>query len=321
MNHRQQPDLSVVVPFYNEAASLPGLYGSLKPVLEGLAMPYEIIFVDDGSIDASSSVVAKLAKADPAVRVLSLSRNFGKEIATTAGIHKATGRAIMMLDADGQHPVERIPAFVQKWQHGALVVVGRHTSRETSSFKRARSRVFYYLFRRVTGVAIDPNASDFRLIDQRVQADFNKMTARNRMTRALIDWLGYDREYVSYQENPRLAGTAQQSFQKLFKLAMDSAISLSTSPLYLVAYIGAVVLPLATILGLGMGVNFVLGDPLGLHATGGAYVMVLLLFLIGILLVSQGIIGLYLSHIHTETQNRPLYVINTEQSQGWPKDL
>ena len=142
------------------------------------------------------------------------------------------------------------------------------------------------------------------------------MSERKRMTKALIDWLGYDRQYVPYQENDRLAGAATYSMRKLFKLAIDSAISLSTSPLYLVAYIGAIVLPVSTLLGLGMGINYAFGDPLHLHATGGAYLMVLILFLIGILLVSQGIIGLYLSHIHTETQNRPLYVVDEANSKG-----
>ncbi len=143
------------------------------------------------------------------------------------------------------------------------------------------------------------------------------MTERNRITRGLIDWIGYQREYVSYTENPRFAGAATYSFRKLFRLAVDSAVSLSISPLYLTAYIGAIVLPLATLLGLGMSVNFLLGDPLRLHATGGAYIMVLVLFLIGILLVSQGIIGLYLSHIHTETQNRPLYIVDQSRTKGW----
>lgn len=317
MNNRTQPELSVIVPFYNEAPSLPQLYASLKRVLDGLRTSYEIIFVNDGSTDTGVAVVAKLTQGDASSRTLSLSRNFGKEIATTAGIHKATGKAIMMLDADGQHPVDRIPAFLERWRSGAKVVIGRRTSRQASVTRRASTKLFYGVFSRVMGVSIDPASSDFRLIDQQVQADFNKMTERSRMTKALIDWLGYDREYVAYQENLRFAGTVQQSFPKLFRLAVDSAISLSTSPLYLVAYIGAVVLPVSTLLGIAMAINYLLSDPLHLHATGGAYVMVLMLFLIGILLVSQGIIGLYLSHIHKETQNRPLYIVDNEHSKGW----
>jgi hypothetical protein len=195
-------------------------------------------------------------------------------------------------------------------------VVGRRTNRRASALKRLGSKLFYGAFRRMTGISIDPDTSDFRLIDKQVQVAFNKMTERNRITRGLIDWLGYERTYVEYQENQRMAGTSPYSFRKLFKLAIDSAISLSISPLYLTAYIGAIVLPLATLLGIGMIANYLLSDPLHVHATGGAYLMVLILFLVGILLVSQGIIGLYLSHIHTETQNRPLYIVDDRSTEG-----
>jgi glycosyltransferase involved in cell wall biosynthesis len=277
---------------------------------------YELVFVNDGSTDRSAEILHDLAARDAAIRILTLSRNFGKEVATTAGIHAAHGQAILTIDADGQFPVERIPAFVEKWQAGARVVIGRRQGRVSGFGKRVGTKLFYYIFQRLMGVRIDPSTSDFRLIDQEVQAQFNRLTERHRMTKALIDWLGYEREYVPYTENPRLHGDATYSYRKLFKLAIDSAISLSISPLYITAYIGAVVLPLATLLGLGMIANWLLGDPLGLHATGGAYLIVLILFLIGVLLVSQGIIGLYLSHIHTETQNRPLYVIDEAHSRG-----
>ena len=308
--------LSVVVPVYNERAGIVQFHEALTAVLETLPLPYEIIYCDDGSTDGTTTDLKELAAKHPEVRVLCLSRNFGKEIATTAGLHTATGDAILMLDADGQHPVTRIPDFVAKWQSGVKVVVGRRTGRQASALKKIGSKLFYGAFRRLTGIKMDPDASDFRLIDRTVQTEFKQMTERNRITRGLIDWLGYKREYVSYHENSRMLGDSPYTFRKLLKLAVDSAISLSLSPLYLTAYIGAIVLPLSTLLGLGMVVNYFLRDPLHLHATGGAYVMVLILFLVGILLVSQGIIGLYLSHIHTETQNRPLYVVDKAQSKG-----
>lgn len=316
MSSSAKPVLSVVVPVYNEAAGLEQFHASLVAVLKDAPLAYEVLYVDDGSIDASAKVIAGFHAADPHVRLLKLSRNFGKEIATTAGIHHARGDAILTLDADGQHPVEAIPRFVAKWQHGAKVVVGMREGRQAPLLKRIRSKAFYAAMRRLTGVAMNPNTTDFRLIDKSVQAEFNRMSERNRITRGLIDWLGYERQYVTYKENARLAGAATQSFRKLFKLAVDSTISLSISPLYITAYIGAVVLPLATLLGLGMALNYALSDPLHLHASGGAYLTVLILFLVGILLVSQGIIGLYLSHIHTETQNRPLYVVDEAHSKG-----
>jgi glycosyltransferase involved in cell wall biosynthesis len=314
MSEHTKPVLSVVVPLYNEAASLPHFYASLQPVLKGLGMSYEIVYVNDGSIDQSAQILEGLVMHDETVNILTLTRNFGKEIATTAGIHAARGQAIITLDADGQMPVEAIPEFVKKWKDGAKVVVGVSISRQSSTWKRVGSQLFYGLFRRLTGIKTEPNTTDFRLIDRSVQVEFNRMNERNRITRGLIDWLGYERSYVRYSENSRLAGNPTQSFRKLLKLAIDSAVSLSISPLYLTAYIGAVVLPLATLIGLGMILNWLFGDPLNAHATAGAYVAVFTLFLIGVLLVSQGIIGLYLSHIHTETQNRPLYVVDEARS-------
>jgi glycosyltransferase involved in cell wall biosynthesis len=317
MSTRPQPVLSVVIPAYNEAASLPHIYALLKPVLEGLNLTYEIIFVNDGSTDGSAAVLVDLHASDKAVHILTLSRNFGKELAVTAGLHRARGQAILTLDADGQFPVDRIPAFVEAWRDGAKVVVGRRSGRQVGFTKRLYTAFFYGVFRRVTGLHIDADLTDFRLIDQEVQAQFNRMTEHSRITRGLIDWLGYDRAYIPYAENSRQHGTATYSFRKLCRLALDSTISLSVSPLYITAYIGAIVLPLATLLGLGMLVDWVSGDPLHLHATGGAYLTVFILWLVGILLVSQGIIGLYLSHIHTEAQDRPLYVVDETYSKGW----
>jgi len=302
---------------YNEAASLPKLIDSLRTVLVELKMDYEIIFVDDGSTDRSVHIVTEFHKNDHRVKLVKLTRNFGKEIATTAGIHAANGDAILTLDADGQMPVELIPRFVEEWERGAMVVVGTRSKRRTSLAKRISSKIFYRLFRIATGVVLDPDASDFRLIDKQVQNEFNQMNERNRITRGLIDWLGYERRYISYEENGRLGGRATYTPRKLIKLAVDSMVSLSISPLYLTAYLGVVVLPLATLLGLGMVIDWLLSDPLHLHATGSAYLNVLVLWLVGVLLLSQGIIGLYLSHIHTEAQNRPLYVVDEANSKGW----
>jgi dolichol-phosphate mannosyltransferase len=223
----------------------------------------------------------------------------------------------LTLDADGQHPVARIAEFVRAWQNGAKVVVGIRTSNQREgALKRYGSKVFYTLFNRFAGANLVPGATDFRLIDRTVQQDFKRITERNRITRGLIDWLGYTPVYVEFAALPRTAGQPTYSFAKLLKLAIDSVVSLSISPLYITVYIGAVVLPLSVLLGLGMVMNALVGDPLHLRATGGAYLSVFVLFLIGILLVSQGIIGLYLSHIHTETQNRPLYVVDKAASKG-----
>jgi dolichol-phosphate mannosyltransferase len=153
-------------------------------------------------------------------------------------------------------------------------------------------------------------------MDRSVQKQFLRLTERKRITRGLVEWLGYKPEFIEFDANPRTSGEAGYSFRKLFRLAIDSVISSSTSPLYVMAYIGVIVMPISALLGLSMVVNAALGDPVGIHATGSAYIIVLLLFLVGVLLLCQGVIGLYLSHIHTETQNRPLYIIDEEEAYG-----
>ncbi len=307
--------LSVVIPVFNEQGGLQAFHEALGAELDKLSYQSEIIYCNDGSTDSTAERLRVIADKDKRVRVLSLSRNFGKEIATTAGLRLAGGAGVLTLDADGQHPVELITQFVAEWEAGSKVVVGlRSDGRHTSFFKRFSSKWFYRLFNRVTGLKLNPQATDFRLIDRTVCDEFNRLTERNRINRGLIDWLGYPQQYITFKAKPRLHDDAGYSFRKLCKLAVDSVISLSSSPLYLVAYVGLVILPLSLLLGAVMAVNWLLGDPLAWHATGAAYVVVLLLCLVGILLMSQGVIGLYLSHIHSETQNRPLYIVNQEES-------
>lgn len=319
MSKRDRPVLSVVVPVYNEAAGIEHFYTSLTAVLSRVALPYELLLIDDGSTDSSVTEIRKLCTHDDKVRLIKLTRNFGKEIALTAGVHAAIGDAVITLDADGQHPPELIPDFVAAWQQGAKVVIGVYTHYEREGLiKRYGTKLFYWMVNTMAGAKLSPTTTDYRLIDQVVQRDFNKITERNRITRGLIDWLGYQPVYIPFVIQERNAGSAGYSIPKLVKLAIDSVVSLSISPLYITAYIGAVVLPVSVLLGLGMVVNALLQDPLHLDATGGAYLMVFVLFLIGVLLVSQGIIGLYLSHIHAETQNRPLYLIDKDQSTEAP---
>lgn len=308
-----EPQLSVIVPAYNEATGIKAFHESLMAALKKLQVSFEIIYVEDGSTDSTAAQLQAFAR-EPSVRLLRLTRNFGKEIALTAGLRQAKGEAMLMIDSDGQHPVAAIGQFVSAWQQGAKVVVGRRTHRTASPIKRLGSKLYYGLFNRLTGMHVEAESSDFRLIDRSVCDEFNRLTERNRLTRSLIDWFGYERTVIPYREQARGDGHSPYSLPKLIKLAVDSAISHSTSPLYLAAYCGGFIMVLSVLIGLGMAINFVAGDPLGLNATASGYGIVLLLFLIGLLLISQGIIGLYLSHIHAETQNRPLYVIDKEGS-------
>ncbi|MDB5166617.1 MAG: glycosyltransferase [Candidatus Saccharibacteria bacterium] len=312
------PVLSIVVPLYNEAVILRDFHSSLFGLLDTLGLRYELIYCNDGSSDDTAEIALSLAETDRRVKVVSLTRNFGKEIATTAGITVARGQAIMTLDADGQHPIELIPEFIERWQAGEKAIIGVRVSNQREGFvKKYGSKLFYKILNSLTGRRLVPGVSDFRLIDKSIQREFIRMTERNRITRGLIDWLGYRTSYLEFDANARMGGMkATYSVMKLFKLATDSFISMSVRPLYLTAYFGAIVLPLSLLLGLVMVINFLLGDPFNWHVTGGAYVMVLILFLIGVIMVSQGITGMYLSHIHTETQNRPLYVVDRSLSKG-----
>lgn len=308
--------ISIVLPVFNEAAGIEHFNLELSNELDKIkSYNFEIIYCDDGSSDDSLNILSRLANIDDRIRIISLSKNFGKEIATTAGIELAIGTAIITLDSDSQHPVELIPKFIDLWQSGSRVVIGvRQSSSYGSIFKRFSSYVFYSLFNRFTSTELIPGATDFRLIDRVVQTEFKKLTERNRITRGLIDWLGYSRSYIEFEAKERKGGSASYSYKKLAKLALDSVISMSNSPLYAVAYSGAVILPLSLVLGLVMLVDKFLGDPLNWQAKGVAYLSVLILFLIGVLLTSQGLIGLYLSRIHEETQNRPLYIIDKDRS-------
>lgn len=304
------------MPVYNEGTGLERFHTALVAQLDSLkGVTFELLYCNDGSTDKTLALLAQFALDNERIRIISLSRNFGKEIATTAGLQAANGAAVITLDSDGQHPVELIAEFIARWQGGAKVVVGVRDKNQKEGFvKRSGSKLFYRILQRLTHRPVVPYSTDFRLIDRSVAEEFLRLTERNRMTRAQIDWLGYKSEYIHFQANPREHGSSGYSFKKLFKLAVSSFIAYSVSPLYFVAYVGIVVLPISLLVGIGMVVNALLGDPIGLHATGSAYVIVLLLFLVGVLLVSQGIIGLYLSQIHAETQNRPLYIIDKARS-------
>lgn len=313
------PQLSVVIPAHNEEASIPAFYAQLRDVLAVQKdLTYEVIFIDDGSTDATHQEIKKIAAADQNIRVIAFTRNFGKEAATSAGIQHARGEAILMIDADGQNPPELIPKFLELWRGGARVVVGIRKSNQKEGFiKRYGSKLFYALLKKMSRGEVVARATDFRLIDRTVQREFNALTERNRITRGLIDWIGYKHATVEFVANPRMAGQASYKITKLFKLAINSFVSLTLAPLYFIAWAGGVITVVSLVSGLFVLVEQVLlHDPLGLKVTGTAMLAILILFLIGLVLISQGLMVLYISHIHAETQNRPLYVIDRKHSIG-----
>lgn len=306
--------VSIVIPVFNEADALPHFYDSLKAVLKKIKQSFEIIFVDDGSTDDTPNLLKKYSGKDSTVRVLTLSRNFGKEQATTAGLHSAHGAAVIIIDGDGQHPVELIPQFIDRWHKGAHVVVGVRIANQKEGFIKRWGSKFFYSSLRVFGVPnIVPGSTDFRLIDKQVLAAFNNLTERNRVTRALIDWLGYERDYIEFVANPRQHGTATYSFKKLVRLALNGFVSLSFMPLYLSGYMGIFITALSFIAGIFAVVEkYILNDPLGLALTGTAILGLMTLFLVGILLIGQGLLAIYVARIYTEVQNRPLYVLKDD---------
>ncbi len=319
MTNPQPFTLSIIVPVFNEAAGVEAFHLSLTNVLETLDMAsYEIIYCDDGSTDGTAGVVRTIHATNPQVRLVSLSRNFGKEYALTAGIHQAKGDAIITIDGDGQHPVDRIPAFIEAWQDGAQVVVGlRKRASSSSNLKGLRSKLFYSLFNKITGVKLVPGASDFRLIDAEVQQVFNTLPETDRITRGLIDWLGFKQATVQFTVRSRDFGTATYSSRQLIRLAVNSFVSLSPAPLYIFGYIGVVITFLSALLGVTVSIEqLLLRDPMGWKFSGTAFLAIGLLFLVGIILISQGILSLYVSRIHNQTKQRPLYIINKAHSIG-----
>ncbi len=305
----QQNLISVIIPLRNEAGNLKALQSALDKATEGLPYHFEYLYIDDGSTDNSASILGSLQKANPSVRLIQLARNFGKEIATTAGLHAAKGEAAIMIDADLQHPPELIPEFIKRWEAGDDVVIGKQKpdAAYASFTKRLSARWFYKIMNRISNTEVTPHATDFRLLDRAVIDEFNKFTERSRLTRGLIDWLGFSRSYIEFTPARRLHGERSYSYRQLVRLAANSIISLSFFPLRIAGYLGALIVLVSTPL-----ILFIMGNRIffgnSMKFTGSATLAAMLLFLIGIVLICQGLMALYVANIYGEVQNRPLYV-------------
>ena len=305
------PLVSVVVPVHDEEDTLARLHDELVRCFDSLPYGLEIVFVDDGSRDGSAAVLDRLGAEDPRVVGVTFTRNFGKEAALTAGLHTCRGEACVMIDADLQHPVSLVPEFLARWEAGADVVVGvRETPTPGGPLRRLGARFFDAVMSRVATPPVARNATDFRLVDRAVVDDFNRLGERTRMTRTLIDWLGYDEAVVPFRTAERASGRPAYSTGKLVRLALDGIVSVSLFPLRLAGYVGIVMTPLAGLACVGVAVyRYVLHDPWGLDVTGSAVLALLLVFLTGIVLVCLGLIALYIGQIRAEVLGRPLYVV------------
>lgn len=306
--------ISIIIPMYNEAENIRPIYEAIKNVLSKIpSYEPELLFVNDGSSDHTSASLQELAARDDRVRPIELARNFGKEIALTAGLHHADGEAAIMIDADLQHPPELIPDFIAKWEQGADLVVGVRNAYNTSHLKKLTSGMFYKLISATAETDLIPHATDFRLVDRSVVEAFNRFTERNRITRGLFDWLGFERDFVYFDARERQNGTASYSFKKLVRLANNSLTGHSLFPLRVAGYIGLTITAISVPLGIFVFINRYIYDNtlLGLTFSGSAILAVISLFLSGILLSCLGLIALYIADIHQEVLNRPLYVERT----------
>lgn len=315
--------LSVVIPVYNEAKGFLKFYENmLLPELKKLKLSYEIILVNDGSSDGTLKVLQKLAGEDKKVKVLSFSRNFGKEVALTAGLRIASGDAVLTMDADGQQPPKLIPEFIEKWENGAEVVTGvRGKFEKHGLVAKIGSKLFYWILRRLGAKDTVPGSTDFRLMDRVVVDEFNRLTEHGRITRGLVDWMGFKKVYIDYVYGNRLAGKPSYNFKKLFKLAIDSFVSMTTTPLVIFGWFGALITFLSGVLGLFALIELIiLGDPMGLKWTGPTCLAIFISFLVGLVLISQAITALYISHIYADVQGRPLYIIDRKESRNLPNE-
>lgn len=304
--------ISVVVPVFNEAEGIGWFHEALVRVLQTLAYEAEVVYVNDGSSDHTQARLTALA-VDHAieVQIVEFSRNFGKEAALSAGVAATRGDAVIMVDADGQHPLDLLPQFIAEWERGSEVVIGVRACDGTEGWvKRWCSQAFYRLFNRFSGTRLVSRATDFRLIDRKVADQLILLRESNRITRGLIDWLGFRRTHIQFEPRARYSGSASYSFRSLCGLAVNSFVSLSSVPLLLAGYLGLLFM-FTGLCGGGFVLveQFVLHDPLGLNITGTAMLGMLTVFLVGAVLSAQGLIGLYLSRVLHESQGRPLYVV------------
>jgi polyisoprenyl-phosphate glycosyltransferase len=313
--------INIIVPCYNEELNIADFYNEIIKILSPLSYSFDILFVNDGSRDPTLSKIKEIINLNTQnnlsninIKFIDFSRNFGKEVATSAGLIESSlmgADACLMIDADLQHPIEHIPDFLSKWEGGAEVVIGVRTKNEkVGLIKSLGSKLYYKIINSISTTDIIPSATDYRLIDAKVTSAFSQMTERDRMTRGLIDWLGFRRDYIYFEANERNAGVASYSHLKLLNLALSSFISHSLLPLKFSGYLGMVTTLFSGILGLFIITEkYLLNDPLGLNISNVTQLAVFIVFLIGIVMCTIGLLALYIALISTESSNRPLYVI------------
>jgi glycosyltransferase involved in cell wall biosynthesis len=312
------PDISVITPIYNEIENLPELYRRIKEAMESFDANWELLLVDDGSVDGSTDTIRHLAKNDDRVKPVIFARNFGHQIAVTAGLDYSAGKAVVIMDADLQDPPEVIPLLVEKWKEGYEVVYAVRSEREGENFiKLFTASLFYRLIYRITDVKIPLDTGDFRLLDRKVVDVLNNMRERHRFLRGMSVWVGFKQTGVEYRRSARFAGETKFPFRKMFKFASDAITSFSYFPLQLATYLGFIIAGASI---LAIPVVIILRQS-GLQAfLGQATTLIAVLFLGGVQLISLGILGEYIGRLYDEAKGRPLYIVREAPSQADDED-
>lgn len=299
--------LSIIIPVFNEEDSVELFLERVTPILEGLSFRHEFIFVDDGSRDDTVRLLTEAAENNPAIRILCLSRNFGKEAALTAGLEAAQGSAVIPMDVDLQDPPEMIVDFVKLWRSGYDVVYGQRIDRMSDSdTKRSSAAMFYRVFNLVSSLNIEPNVGDFRLMNRAAVDATLRLRERNRFMKGIFAWVGFKTAGIPYTRPPRAAGVTKFNYWKLWNFALDGLTSFSTAPLRVWTYLGAAVALGALIYTVAIILQTLI---FGRDVPGYASLMVVMLFLGAVQLISLGVIGEYLGRLYIEAKQRPLYLV------------
>ncbi|MFO7880324.1 MAG: glycosyltransferase [Bacteroidales bacterium] len=312
MSKGDKTNISLVLPVYNEAANLPECYNKLEEVLKEISPCYELIFVNDGSTDSSLEIIKAFARHNPAVKFIDLSRNFGQQVAISAGIEHALGQRVAIMDADLQDPPELLKSMYNKMDEGWEVVYGRRKNRKGETFlKRMTAKMFYRFLSRMTNVNIPVDTGDFRMMDRKVVDVLNHMPERDRFIRGQVAWIGFRQTEIVYMRSGRRKGKTGYSYKKMFRFALDGMTSFSDFPLRFATWLGFVF----SIISFGL-IIWALYQRLiaGSYVQGWTSLIISVLFFGGIQLIALGIIGEYISRIGSNVRQRPMYVINEKNT-------
>jgi dolichol-phosphate mannosyltransferase len=301
---------SIIAPVFNESASLPEFYRRISASMEALGEPWELVVIDDGSRDNSAEIMRDLARKDPHVRPVIFARNFGHQLAVTAGLDYSRGQAVVIIDSDLQDPPEVVPDLIAKWREGFEVVYAVRTEREGETwFKLFTASLFYRLIYRITDVDIPRDTGDFRLLDRKVVNVLNQMRERHRFLRGMSVWVGFRQTGVNYKRRARFAGETKYPLKKMIKFASDAITGFSYLPLQIATYIGFIsaiiailAIPFVIIMRLTVSHGFL----------GQASTLISVLFLGGVQLICLGILGEYLGRLYDEARGRPLYIVRDD---------